>query len=102
MIKLIAIYDKPDDEAAFWEHYEGVHAPLTRRLPGLQDLELLRITADAFGGEPPHYLMAIMTFPDKETFKTAMRSEENKRVAEDVMSFAKGKVRVLVSEVKEA
>jgi len=101
VIKLVAIYDKPDDEAAFWEHYEKVHAPLTRQVPGLQSLELLRVTADAFGGEPPFYLIATMTFPDEATFKAAMRSEENKRVGQDVMSFAKGKVKVLVTEVKE-
>ena len=76
MIKLIALYDKPDDEAAFWDHYESVHAPLTRELPGLEDLELLRVTADAFGGEAPYYLIATMSFRDKETFKAAMRSEE--------------------------
>ncbi len=102
MIKLIAIYDKPDDEASFWEHYRKVHAPLTRELPGLQGLELLRVTADAFGGEPPHYLVATMSFADRDAFRAAMRSEENARLAADLMSFAKGKVRVLVSEVEEA
>ena len=100
MIKLIALYDKPDDEAAFWDHYRSVHAPLTRQLPGLQDLELLRVTADAFGGEPPYSLVATMSFPDEATFKAAMRSEENKRLGKDLMSFAKGKVRVVISQVE--
>lgn len=98
MIKLIALYDKPDDEAAFWDHYRSVHAPLTRQLPGLQDLELLRVTADAFGGEAPFYLVATMSFADEEAFKAAMRSDENKRLGKDLMSFAKGKVKVLVTE----
>ncbi len=101
MIKLIALYEQPDDEAAFWEHYEKVHAPLTRELPGLVDLELLRVTADAFGGEAPFYLVATMSFSDRDAFKAAMRSEENKRLGQDLLSFAKGKVKVLVSETKE-
>ncbi|HZW98717.1 MAG TPA: EthD family reductase [Trueperaceae bacterium] len=98
MVKLVALYEKPDDEQAFWEHYEKVHAPLTRELPGLQDLELLRVTADAFGGEAPFYLVATMSFADEEAFKAAMRSDENKRLGKDLMSFAKGKVKVLVTE----
>ena len=97
MVKLVAIYDKPDDEQAFWDHYEQVHAPLTRELPGLQALELLRVTADAFGGEAPHCLIATMTFADEAAFKAAMRSEENKRLGKDLMSFARGKVKVLVT-----
>lgn len=101
MIKLVALYEKPEDEQAFWEHYEQVHAPLTRELPGLQDLELLRVTADAFGGEAPYYLIATMSFADDDAFKAAMRSEENKRLGKDLMSFAKGKVKVLTTKTHD-
>ncbi len=101
MVKLVAIYDKPDDEQEFWDHYENVHAPLTRELPGLQGLELLRVTADAFGGEAPYCLIATMTFADDAAFKTAMRSDENKRLGKDLMSFAKGKVKVLVTKTHD-
>lgn len=98
MIKLIAIYDTPDDPDAFWEHYLGVHAPLTRTLPGLQAVNLNRVTADAFGGEPRHALIAEMVFPDRATFDAAMRSPENRALGKDLMGFARGKVTVLVTE----
>lgn len=97
MIRLIALYRKPDDEDAFWEHYREVHLPLTRTLPGLASVSLDRVTADAFGGEPPYYLMAVMSFPDQATFDAAMRSEENRRLGKDLMSFARGKVDVLIA-----
>ena len=98
MVKLIAIYDTPDDPDAFWEQYLGVHAPLTRTLPGLQAVNLNRVTADAFGGEPRHALIAEMVFPDRATFDAAMRSPENRALGKDLMSFARGKVTVLVTE----
>ena len=101
MVKLVAIYDKPDDEQAFWDHYEQVHAPLTRGLPGLQALELLRVTADAFGGEAPYCLIATMTFADEAAFKAAMRSEENAALVADVGSFADGLTTILVGDVTE-
>ena len=97
MIKLIALYRQPEDEAAFWEHYQSVHLPLTRKLPGLAEVSLERVTADAFGGEPPYYLIAVMSFPDQPTFDAALRSEENKALGKDLMSFARGKVDVLIT-----
>src|SRR5690606_41359275 len=96
----IPLFGTPDGDAALWDQYRGVHAPLARQLPGLRDLELLRGTADAFGGDPPYYRGATMSFPDEATFKAAMRSEENKRLGKDLMSFAKGKVRVVISQVE--
>ncbi len=97
MVRLIALYDKPEDEAAFMEHYENVHTPMTHELPGLLDLEVSRITGDAFGGEAPYFLIATMSFANDETFRAAMRSDANKRLGQDLMSFAKGKVKVMVA-----
>jgi hypothetical protein len=45
--------------------------------------------------------MAEMDYPDRETFDAAMKSSENQAVAKDLMSFAKGKVKVLVAESDE-
>jgi uncharacterized protein (TIGR02118 family) len=98
VVKLIALYDKPDDPEAFWQHYLDVHAPLTRTLPGLQAVNLNRVTADAFGGEPRYVLIAEMVFPDRATFDAALRSSENRALGKDLMSFARGKVTVLVTE----
>lgn len=97
MIKLIALYRRPDDEDAFWAHYEQVHLPLTRKLPGIAEVTLERVTGDAFGGEPPYFVVAQMSFPDQVTFDAAMRSEENRALGKDLMSFARGKVDVLIT-----
>ena len=45
-VKLIAIYDRPDDPEAFFKHYESVHAPLVKKTPGLQSFVLNRVTED--------------------------------------------------------
>ena len=101
MIKLIALYRRPDDLDAFLEHYREVHTPLTKQLPGLERLVVDRVTADAFGGEPEFVLIAEMHFADRDAFKTAMRSEENRRLGEDLQSFAKGVATVLVTDSGE-
>ena len=100
-IKLIAVYDQPEDAEAFFKHYKEVHTPLVKQTPGLQRLVLNRIVGDAFGGPAPYAAIAEMDYPDRETFDAAMKSSENQAVAKDLMSFAKGKVKVLVAESGE-
>ena len=101
MIKLIALYRRPDDLEAFLQHYREVHTPLTLALPGLQRLVLDRVTGDAFGVEPEFVLMAEMHFADRDAFKAAMRSEENRRLAADLQAFAGGVATVLITESEE-
>lgn len=66
MYKFLALYKKPDDVPAFLEHYEKVHAPLAKKIPGLQRLVVNRITGNAFGGAPPYFLIAEMHFATQE------------------------------------
>lgn len=87
MYKLIAFFKRPDDVEAFDKHYDEIHAPLMRAVPGLQSLSVSR-NLRAFAGDAPYYMIAEMVFADKDAFKAAMGSEENKAAGKDVMSFA--------------
>lgn len=101
MIRLIVLYRRPDDIEAFMEHYTKVHMPLARQIPGLSRMEVMRVTADASGGEPPYFLIAVLSFPDLDTFDAAMRSEEGRAAAEDVTHFAEGLATVMISHSLE-
>lgn len=98
MHKFFALYKTPDDVPAFLEHYDKVHAPLARKIPGLRKLVVNRVTANAFGGEAPYFLIAEMQFDSKEDFDTAMASEENKATGKDAMHFAGGLITALIAE----
>jgi len=87
MYKLIALFARPHDVEAFDRHYDEIHAPLMRKVPGLERLVVTR-SLRAFAGDSPWYLIAEMVFPDRDTFKAAMASEENKAAGKDVMTFA--------------
>ena len=43
MIKLMALYKKPDDEATFLKHYNEVHIPLVNKVPGLARTVINRV-----------------------------------------------------------
>ena len=98
MHKLIALYKKPDDIDAFMTHYENIHVPLVKKIPGLEKAVINRVTAAPMGGEPAYFLIAEMQYRDADTFHKAMASPENQAAGKDLMSFAKGLVTLVVAE----
>ncbi len=101
MYKLIALFTRPENVEEFDRHYDEVHAPLMKQVPGLERLVVTR-NPRAFGGDAPYYLIAEMHFADKDTFKAAMASEENKAAGKDVMEFAGRLVTMMHGEAAEA
>jgi uncharacterized protein (TIGR02118 family) len=99
MIKLIALFRRPEDIEAFDSHYDEVHAPLMSKVPGLERMEVTR-NLQAFRGDPEYYLIAEMYFKDKDAFDAAMASEENRAAGRDLMSFAKGYITMLYGETE--
>jgi len=98
MIKLIALYKMPDDKAAFDKHYDEVHTPLVKKMPGLKKLEVARITGAPIG-EPKHHLIAEMYFDNQDALNAALASPEGKATARDLMSFAAAIVTLFFAEV---
>jgi uncharacterized protein (TIGR02118 family) len=93
--KLLILYGQPDDEAAFLSHYENVHMPLARAVPGLEKAVVNRVDANLMGGVSPYFIITELHFPDKASFDLAMASPENRAAGKDAMSFAKGKFTLL-------
>ena len=95
--KLIALYRHPEDPEAFMRHYEEVHTPLVRQTPHLETIVINKVTGSPMG-DPPYFLIAEMTFPDRERFDEAMKSPENRAAGKDLMSFARDLVTLLIAE----
>ena len=98
MVKLVALYKKPADPEAFEKHYNEVHAPLARKMPGLNKLEVSHMTGSP-GGEPKFYMMAELYFENKGAMMAALGSDEGKAAAKDVMGFAGDLVHMMFADV---
>lgn len=96
-MKLIAIYRKPADEAAFMAHYETVHTPLVRKIPGLRSLAINKVSQHLLGPDQP-YMIVEMSFADRAVFDIAMASDENKAAGKDAMAFAGDIVSLVVAQ----
>jgi uncharacterized protein (TIGR02118 family) len=97
VVRLIALYDQPDDPSAFDAHYRDVHAPIVRRYPNLRGLRLTR--ADGLGGRPAaFYLMAEMTFDSRADLDEALASEAGRESGRDLRGFARAGVTLFVAD----
>ncbi len=101
MVKLIALYKSPPDKAEFDDHYNNIHAPLAKKMPGLRKLEVAR-TFGAPGGEAKFYLVAQLYFDNKESMFAALKSEAGQAAAKDVMGFAGELIHMMFANVDES
>jgi uncharacterized protein (TIGR02118 family) len=100
MIKLIALYTRPNDSESFDQHYENVHLPLARNLPGIRQLEVTRVIGAPIG-ESRYHTMAELYFDNKDAMDAALASPEGKALAKDLVHFASANVTVFIGETTE-
>jgi len=98
MVKLIALYRKPQDIDAFDKHYDTIHTPLVLQMPGLRKLEITRITGAPIG-ESKFYLQAEMYFDSVDAMNAANASPQGRATAKDLMSFAADTVTLFYGDV---
>ncbi len=102
MVKLVAVYSKPDDPAAFDKHYFETHLPLAKKMPGLVRSEIERPTGSPMPNVELPHLAAHLYFENMDALKAAMKSDEGKAAAQDLMGFAGKYVRMFFTDVVEA
>jgi uncharacterized protein (TIGR02118 family) len=87
-VKLTVVYTKPDDADAFDKHYFGVHVPLVDKLPGLQRVEVAKISGGPMGSPSPYHLMAELYFADEAALNAALGSPEGAETGKDFGAIA--------------
>jgi uncharacterized protein (TIGR02118 family) len=91
---VIALYKTPADKAAFDAYYANRHAPLAKKLPGLQTYTVSRPLTD----KDPYYMVAVLTFPSIDALNAALKSPQGQAVVGDLKNFAQAGVEVLAIE----
>ena len=100
MVRLIALYNSADDQAAFDAHYREIHAPIVRRYPNLRGLRLTH--PEGLGRPSPYALMAEMHFDSRADLDAAMASEAGRESGRDLRNFAGAGVTLLMVDDEAA
>lgn len=98
MIKVIAMFKQPEDQAAFDEHYFNVHVPLTEKIPGLKKIEVTKIKGMITGDPSKYYLLTEMYYEDMDSMKAALRTDEAKASGKDAFKFAGELIEMYIGE----
>jgi uncharacterized protein (TIGR02118 family) len=100
MMRMLVLYDTPEDPEAFDRHYNEIHAPLARQLPGLLRYTVSRNVSGVRGGKE-FYLVAELDWENMEAMQAAFASPIGKETAADVPKFAPTGVTSVSYEVVE-
>jgi len=100
MAKLIALYKKPADPAAFDKYYFGKHLPIAKKVPGLRSYEVNSGQVGTPQGPAPYHLVAILSFDSMDGLQKALGSPQGQAAAADLANFAQAGVELLVLDTK--
>ncbi|MFI5436353.1 EthD family reductase [Rhodococcus baikonurensis] len=95
--RVAVCYGKPDDPAAFDEHYTSVHIPLARNIPGMTEFTWGKVSS-MDRSDPPYYVVANLYFADEESLKAGLVSPEMTAAGKDLRNFASGGVTMFTQE----
>lgn len=98
MVKLVVTYGKPEDPAAFDQHYAETHVPLVHKIQNLRRFESGKVLGTPDGSEPPYYYLAELWFDDPGQLQAALGSPEGEAAGADVATFATGGATLLIAE----
>jgi len=101
MAKLLVLYKKPADTAAFDSYYFTTHVPIAKKIVGLRGYAVSSGPVNSLGGESPYHLVAALSFDSMEALQQALASPEGAAAAADVANFAQAGVDMFMFDTKE-
>jgi len=102
MAKLVALYKKPTDAAAFNAYYYSTHVQIAKKISGLRRYEVSAGPVATPQGDSMYHLAAILSFDSMAAIQQALNSPEGQAAAGDLANFAQAGVELLIFESKDA
>ena len=100
MAKLVVMYNKPTDAAAFDSYYFSKHIPLAKTIPGLRAYEVNSGPVNTPAGPSSFHLVATLSFDSMAAIGAAFASPQGQAAAADVAKFATGGVQMIMFDTK--
>jgi uncharacterized protein (TIGR02118 family) len=100
--KLLVLYNRPTDAAAFDKYYAETHTPIAKKIPGLRSFVVSTGAIVAPDGSPaPYQQIAELIFDSVADLQAGLASPEGRATASDLRNFAGAGVSLTVYETRE-
>ena len=100
MARLLAMYKKPADAAAFDRYYFTTHVPLAKKFPRLKSYDVSTGPIVTPGGLAPYHLIATLTFDSVDAIQSAISSAQGQAIVADLANFASAGVDIYIMDTK--
>jgi len=100
MYKLTALYRMPQDPDHFRNHYENVHMPLVRKMPGVLRMNYTFDVKDLAGNQP-YFCIFEAYFRTAQDMVDAANSPEGQAVTADIPNYRPGEFEIVHYEVPD-
>ena len=101
MAKLVALYKKPADVAAFDAYYFSTHVGKAKKVPGLRRYDVSTGPVASPQGDSAYHLVAVLEFDSLAAIRAGLASPEGQATAADLGNFAQAGVELLMFDSKE-
>jgi uncharacterized protein (TIGR02118 family) len=98
-VKMTVVYGKPEDPEAWDKHYREVHIPIVERYPGVDRIEVAKVSGGPMGSPSPYHLITEVYFADEQALNAALASEAGRESGKDFMAIAPQGSFMTVSEI---
>jgi len=100
MARLIAMYKRPADAAAFDRYYFAKHVPLAKKFPGLKAYDVSHGPIVTPDGLAPYHLIATLTFDSVDAIHAALSSAQGQAIVADLANFAEAGADGYIVDIK--
>ena len=88
--KIVVIYPRPTDIAAFEKVYAEEHVPMVPKFTGITKFVQTKVVGTPAGDTPPFHRLAELHFPSMEILKSAASSQDAQQAVAHAVSISSG------------
>jgi len=98
-VKMTVVYGKPEDPEAWDKHYREVHVPIVERYPGVERIEVAKVSGGPMGSPSPYHVITEIYFADEAALNAALASDAGRESGKDFVATAPQGSFMTVSEI---
>ena len=87
MARLVVMYKKPEDPAAFDKYYFETHVPIAKKIPGLKRFDVSQGPIGTPAGPSGYHRIATLHFDSMAAIGAALGSAQGQAAVADLKNF---------------